>query len=294
MKTASKRKNAQCTLPYEKQQRAKTAAKGTLPRSTIERKIATAVHPDVSSPTPSLSFASSSTSSSSPSSTPSTSSTHLEIARDVYLEFLHKKYPNITPRHDYDILTLGTTRIPGTTEEVFAWVDERMQREAASFGSREALLVDVRKMLDQVVSVTGRKPRGPQDRAHIRPIPDSKYSIRLFPSNPYNSEYCMDIVDTATKQPVNSPFEFELWVVPNPKAPWLSMPSGCVRSLERNFGVAQDDILPGEEKWLLRDGQTCLLKRPGKRDVQFTVPIRKHLRPAVAYDVDILDFPEEE
>ncbi|KAI0323358.1 hypothetical protein GY45DRAFT_1376379 [Cubamyces sp. BRFM 1775] len=139
-----------------------------------------------------------------------------------------------------------------------------------------------------------RKPRDARDRSHIRPLPDSNYSIRLFPGNPYNSEYCMDIVDTATGQPVNSPFEFELWVVPNLKSPWLSMPSGRIRSLERCFGIAQHDILPGEEKWLLRDGQTCLLKRPGKRDVQFTVPMRKELQPAFVYDVDVLDFPAEE
>lgn len=104
----------------------------------------------------------------------------------------------------------------------------------------------------------------------------------------------MDIVDNATKQAVNSPFEFDLWVVPNPCAPWLSMPAGCVRSLERNIGLSQHEILPGEEKWLLRDGQTCLLKRPGKRDVQFTVPIRKRFQPVNIYDVDILDFPAEE
>lgn len=103
----------------------------------------------------------------------------------------------------------------------------------------------------------------------------------------------MDFVDTATGQPDNSPFEFELWAVPNPQSPWLALPSGRLHSLERRFHVAPDKILPGEEKWVLRDGQTCLLKRPGKRDVMFTVPIRQQQQ-TFQYDVDILEFPKVE
>lgn len=104
----------------------------------------------------------------------------------------------------------------------------------------------------------------------------------------------MDFVDTATQEAVNSPFEFELWAVPSLDAPWLGMPSGRLQSLERNFHVAQDKILLGEEKWVLRDGQTCLLKRPGKKDVMFSVPKRKvNPSPAIECDVDILDFPKE-
>lgn len=104
----------------------------------------------------------------------------------------------------------------------------------------------------------------------------------------------MDFVDTATQEAVNSPFEFELWAVPSLDAPWLGMPSGRLQSLERNFHIAQDKILLGEEKWVLRDGQTCLLKRPGKKDVMFSVPKRKvNPSPAIECDVDILDFPKE-
>lgn len=102
----------------------------------------------------------------------------------------------------------------------------------------------------------------------------------------------MDFVNTETQEAVNSPFEFELWAVPDPDAPWLAMPSGRLYSLERNFHIAQDKILPGIEKWVLRDGQTCLLKRPGKKDVMFQVPVRRKVKP-VQYDVDLLDFPKE-
>lgn len=102
----------------------------------------------------------------------------------------------------------------------------------------------------------------------------------------------MDFVKTETKEAVNSPFEFELWAVPDPDAPWLAMPSGRLYSLEHNFHIAQDKILPGIEKWMLRDGQTCLLKRPGKRDVFFRVPTRRNPN-AVKYDADVLAFPKE-
>lgn len=103
----------------------------------------------------------------------------------------------------------------------------------------------------------------------------------------------MDFVKTETNEAVNSPFEFELWAVPDPDAPWISMPSGRLYSLEHNFHIAQDKILPGIEKWVLRDGQTCLLKRPGKRDVFFRVPARKKPQDPKPVEYDVLDFPRE-
>lgn len=89
------------------------------------------------------------------SSASSTFSPPTETARDLFLEFLHKTYPNITPRHEYDIVTLGTTRIPGTMEEVLAWVDEQMQYDIDDLGSKEAVLENARKALEPVVVVTG-------------------------------------------------------------------------------------------------------------------------------------------
>lgn len=128
----------------------------------------------------------------------------------------------------------------------------------------------------------------------IRPIPDSKYSLRLFPGSFSAAEYCLDFVETATGKPVNSPFEYELWGVPNPDAdtPWLSIPMcGKLRSIERSHGIKQADILPGEEKYILRDGQTCVLARPGKRSLRFTVPVRKMKSAEVVDDMDVVDLP---
>ena len=107
----------------------------------------------------------------------------------------------------------------------------------------------------------------------------------------------MDFVLTATGQPVNSPFEFQLMTIPNPKTPWLFGLGGRIKSLETKFGVKQNDIYPGEEKFLLQDGQTCILTRPGKRTVRFTVPIRPLPEPKKAVEenkeeYDDLVFPE--
>lgn len=103
----------------------------------------------------------------------------------------------------------------------------------------------------------------------------------------------MDFVDTATKEAVNSPFEFELWAIPDPEAPWLCMPSGRLNSLESNFHIPQHEIPPGEERWVLRDGQTCVLKRPGKKGVFFRVPVRKKSQDPEPVEYDVLDFPRE-
>ena len=104
----------------------------------------------------------------------------------------------------------------------------------------------------------------------------------------------MDFVRTATGEPVNSPFPHELWCVQNPNTPWLeSVIPSRLSTIESSFGIGSGKVLPGEEKYILRDGLTCLLKRPGKKDVRFTVPIRRDRRPEVVDDdVDILEFPK--
>lgn len=90
---------------------------------------------------------------------------------------------------------------------------------------------------------------------------------------------------------MNSPFEFELWGVPDPEMPWLSIPvSGRLRSVEYVLGLKQRDIMPGTEKFVLRDGQTCVLMRPGKRPLRFTVPLRRVENTAVE-EVDVVDLP---
>ncbi|KAI0663614.1 hypothetical protein C8Q70DRAFT_369946 [Cubamyces menziesii] len=138
-----------------------------------------------------------------------------------------------------------------------------------------------------------KKPRPGDKHALIRPIRDSEYSIRLYLGLISAAEFCMNFVHTATGQAVNSPFPYKLWSVPNPAMSWLSIPmTGQLKSAEYTFGIRPEDILPCEEKFFLRDGQTCLfMKRPGKRSLRFTVSIRQRQSSSIDEDVDVLDLP---
>ncbi|KAI0700832.1 hypothetical protein C8T65DRAFT_557212, partial [Cerioporus squamosus] len=200
-----------------------------------------------------------------------------ETWRDVCMQVMNRNFPGFEPRNDFDIFALGTTQpkdLPAGVE-LNTWLDEKLARAMQNLGSLEALMENVWTTLD-LSSPFQLKPRRMQRDVFVRPIPNSSYSIRLFPGCFLAKEYCLDFVDSKTGVPVNSPFKFELWVVPNPSAPWFTFaPSHRVTSLDSAFGVQQDEILPGHEKFVLRDGQTCLLRRPGCRDVRFTVPIRQ-------------------
>ncbi|KAI0351330.1 hypothetical protein OH77DRAFT_947737 [Trametes cingulata] len=211
--------------------------------------------------------------------------------RESLLEQIYVNYPGIQPRTDWEIMQLGTTRYKGTPEEVYAWLEETYAKERSQIKYLDDACVQ--RMLDTPAALTGRKPVPGDKLVYTRPIPDSKYSIRLFPGAQDAAEYCMDFVETATGQPVNSPFEYELWSVPNPDTPWLTAGMTMqLRSIERAHRLKLEDILPGEEKFVLRDGQTCMLLRPGKRAVRFTVPVRPLMQTGLPEEeVDVLDFP---
>lgn len=151
--------------------------------------------------------------------------------------------------------------------------------------------------LCQLITVTRQlKPEhNSEPGVFVQRIPQSAYSIRLFPGAQDIGEYCMDIVRTDTGQPVNSPFAFELWAVDDLDAPWLSITLGGMRtdSLERRHGIAQDDIEPGAEKFLLSEGQDYLLKRPGYRDLRFKAPLRDCPRRYPVPEFDLLSFPQK-
>ncbi len=130
------------------------------------------------------------------------------------------------------------------------------------------------------------KPQTPN--VFCRPIPNSAYSIRLFPGSITQG----DEVQTESGKPVNSPLGFEIWSTRDPGVmPWLGGGTARVCSLEHALGFRGASIEPRAEKFVLRDGQTCLLKRPGHTDVQFTVPVRAEGLNLERPDMDHLDFP---
>ncbi|KAI0326903.1 hypothetical protein GY45DRAFT_1258042 [Cubamyces sp. BRFM 1775] len=228
----------------------------------------------------------------------STSVTGAVLYRDLCVQQVEARYPGIEPRSDWELLYLAEKKIKGSVEEVYATLEEEYIEDIKSCGFEECEDM-VAQSLALRIEPTGWKPPPKElnKYIHIRPIPDTKYSIRLFPGSISAAEYCMDFVDSTSGEPVNSPFKFELWGVPDPDTPWLSMPITMrMRSIENARGIKQEDILPGHEKFILRDGLTCVLIRPGKPKIQFTVPVRKlpgqPEQPQAAQEVVVLDFPK--
>ncbi|KAL1950992.1 hypothetical protein VTO73DRAFT_141 [Trametes versicolor] len=214
--------------------------------------------------------------------------------RKLCVEKVCKKYPGLEPRCDFDLLQLSIKKFKGNHAEIYAELDKDLAMNVGAVGY-DVVCEQTAKLLGTHVEPTGIKPGksvylDDNKFVFVRPIPDSEYSLRLFPGSLSAAEYCLDFVDAAGN-PVNSPFKFELWGVPDPDAPWLSMPiTGKMRSAEHIFGYKQKDITPGAEKFILRDGQTCVLVRPGKRPLRFTVPLRK-VENATVEDVDVVDLP---
>ncbi|KAI0373764.1 hypothetical protein BV20DRAFT_962344 [Pilatotrama ljubarskyi] len=197
-----------------------------------------------------------------------------------------------TPRNDWEVLLLSSALYTGAPDGIYKYLDSKLASELRRC-SYEETMEQARKMLDEAADCTGLKPEPGDPHVFVHPIPDSEYSIRLFPGSVEGRDYCLDFLLTATGEPVNSPFEFDLLCMPDPDAPVPSGPIVRMRPLECSFGIPQDKIDPGEEKFLLRDGAHCLLRRPGHRDVRFTVPIRRRperaRQPADAY---YLHFPQ--
>ncbi|KAI0639074.1 hypothetical protein C8Q77DRAFT_1152083 [Trametes polyzona] len=209
------------------------------------------------------------------------------LTREILLDVVRRNYPGLEPRNDFDIVELATERHEGTPVEVYAWLDNHFAEEVQSMGSYEKVMYNAAKLLDTYVEPTGLPV------IFIRPIPDSEYSIRLFPDSISAAEYRMDFVETATGKAVNSPFEFELWGVPNPDTPHITMAmTGQLRSIERAHSIKQKYIDPGEERFILRGGQSCLSQRPGKIPVLFTVPSRKHEEVTASHELRLLDLPK--
>ncbi|KAI0715489.1 hypothetical protein C8T65DRAFT_573064 [Cerioporus squamosus] len=204
--------------------------------------------------------------------------------RALYLSRILKRFPNFKPRHDFDILAIG--RYQGPEKGVYAWLDQQLAWQGAS--ARSAIEA-ARNMLSAEGVVTGMKPNPGDANVFMRPIPHSPYSLRLFPGSPSLKEYCLDFVETATGQPVNSPFEFELWSTGRSSIPHVCG-AARLRSLECSWGYSQKDISPGQEKFVLRDGMKCVLKRPGHSPLRFTVPTRL-TNESDSSDADDVDFP---
>ncbi|KAH9855267.1 hypothetical protein C2E23DRAFT_815036 [Lenzites betulinus] len=212
-----------------------------------------------------------------------------ETLRDCYRETVHQFYPYYTPKDDFEILALSDVRYKGepTVEGISRFIAEAL----APYPNHASAVQMATRCLDMKADITGIKPRPGDPGVFSHPLPGSDYSVRLFPGSKAASEYCLDFVLSKTGKPVNSPFEFSLFAGPGPTTPMGYIPTVGIEPLECSFGISKQDISPGAEKFVLRDGQLCTLRRPGHKDVQFVVPTRRRPEPAKP-DIDTLEFPE--
>ena len=101
----------------------------------------------------------------------------------------------------------------------------------------------------------------------------------MWPGSLAQREFCLDYVHASdTNSPVNRPSGYDLTThVPMGSTPWLGIGGQPLPSLETVFGIPAEDILPGQEKFIVRDGLYVVLDYPERGDgspVCFQVPIR--------------------
>ncbi|OJT03900.1 hypothetical protein TRAPUB_8959 [Trametes pubescens] len=213
----------------------------------------------------------------------------LHTARDVYLGCIRKLYPDLDVVNltDFQVMALSSGEYEGSMAGIQQWLKDELDSVVELQGEAEQAVLDAAtEACNERVAAVGLKPSVGATNVSIRPVTGTEYSMRLWPAS--EQLWCFDFVHSTTHQPKNAPFEFELWAEPleDPTlhhAPWL--PIGLVSrrlySMEFGMGYGEDEIEEGEEKFAFMDGQTCVLKRPGHRDIRFTVPNR---HPVVVVD----------
>ncbi|KAI0671145.1 hypothetical protein C8Q78DRAFT_1169830 [Trametes maxima] len=280
------RKTTKRAQPYDRSQRSKVRN-----APPVSSQIALAAHPIPSSsctPPPAVTASGSSL----PPPAPTTTRV-LPTMRELSIRVVEKHFPSYVAQNDWELLELSGPAYKGNVSGIREYLDALLVRRVKEFGSYERVMSNATNILDDRVECTGMKPNPGDPHVFVQAIPDSQYSIRLFPGSLSNSEYCLDFVDSRTGEPVNSPFKFDLVCLPDPNAPIGLGPMVGMRPLECAFGMAADKIRPGEEKFLFRDGQHCVLRRPGLRDVRFTIPKRRRPQAVLPTpDAHFLEFPK--
>ncbi|KAI0759370.1 hypothetical protein BD413DRAFT_607573 [Trametes elegans] len=228
--------------------------------------------------------------STSPSPTPVPAVHGSHSVRVLSLDAVKNKYPYFTPRNDWDLLFLSGGPYKGPPSGLGEYLDGCLS-ELQSGYPIERLLAEVTALLGSTcrchrvlrshTEPDDRKPRPGDPNVFIQAIPNSEYPTRLFPGAAGDAHYCLDFVQNGSGEPVNSPFPFCLFGVPDPHAPVVSGSVVGVQPLGRS--------LSREEKFVLKDGRSHVLRRPGYRDVRFTVPIRHRPKPTFQpVDADFL------
>ncbi|KAI0029649.1 hypothetical protein K488DRAFT_33828, partial [Vararia minispora EC-137] len=219
--------------------------------------------------------------------------------RPLFQYVAKREYPDINPRNDYEVshLSCGNYK-PQQHGDFYAWVERQLRIDAQLAcpedveRGKEIVLSCSKARFDKPACISGFKPMpGDNEDVHICPIPNSEFSIRLFGKYMEKKrQYGLDFVRTSTGEPENSPFQYDLFTVPDPDAPMMGPRSGRLFSVETGLGLKPSEIRPRAEKFIMSEGMCCLLKRKGHRDVYFKVPVRSRPKVPFKYDADILEF----
>ncbi|VDB84539.1 unnamed protein product [Peniophora sp. CBMAI 1063] len=156
---------------------------------------------------------------------------------------------------------------------------------AATDGSMdEAKLKDLEEtataIMDQEFCVTGVKPHqgGFDVQSIVKPVPGERNGecVRLWWDfwGEIRREVQLDFVVMKDQQavPIETPEGWQIWRVEDRMRPWhLTGGHEPLASLERQMGHVQ--VEPGEEKWLLQQGDHIMIVRPGnQKPIYLDVP----------------------
>ncbi|ETW75065.1 hypothetical protein HETIRDRAFT_108286 [Heterobasidion irregulare TC 32-1] len=172
--------------------------------------------------------------------------------------------------------------MPGAPAYHFV-TDEQLDKMFLSLGCKPSELAarraDYDKRMDSMLDLTGgkipfigAKPVA-GERIHIFTITNDHLAIRLWDGGLQDDgQFLLDLVDSRTKKPVNSPAGYKIYVLPR-VGRMLGIP-GPLMSWEVATNIPRKDIKDGEERFSVLEGSPCMLRRPGKDDFFFAVPDR--------------------
>jgi len=184
----------------------------------------------------------------------------------------------------------------GTGLDRYYMSDEQINEQLREWGIpksqwskwRRRFDADMNRMIDQnggKIRQRGRKPLPDEDptdeNVQVIRIPDTDNLVIRFWNGGLDQEgqFCMDIYNTKSKDPVNS-FELGFSFHVTPVSGTLSvLCAGRLTSWEANAGIPPKQLLPGEERFSIVTGALCTLKRPGKKPFLFEVPQRPRIVP---------------
>ncbi|KAI0642814.1 hypothetical protein C8Q79DRAFT_928664 [Trametes meyenii] len=206
-------------------------------------------------------------------------------------EQARKINPGLTPKDDLERILFGSGEDVSHIVDRDAWVVEGWKELIEEHGSKADAEAALRDYMDQMVETTGLcKPSSDDPDAKYLSIPlragvpHINLSLRFWPGPYSQAEYYMDFFRSDIREPVNVPEGYQVWMIPDPDKPWIQVVGMQLLSLEKAYGIPSNEINPGAEKFLLRDGLIRQLTYHEEVVLRFEVPMRQGAAGAGIHD----------